>query len=799
MNNFIEEFEYVKNSSTNPSQIYIVGNLRFSVLTSCLLRVEYQNQGIFNDKTTQSVINRSFDSPSFTVKNMDNSIVIKTEKVEFYYDINLRKMTSVVLDDGRKVTDLKKGNLKGTCRTLDQARGKRKLQEGILSFNGVAVLDDSNSLLIGEDGYIEKRNNKGSDIYYFAYGFEYKKAVKDFFYLTGFPPLIPRFALGNWWSRYKAYTQDEYTTLMQKFIDKKIPITVATIDMDWHWVDVIKRFGFDALDKKRKNLFELFYNISLPGWTGYSWNTELFPNPEGFLKWLKDKNLKVTMNLHPASGCKFYEDAYPAFCDFMGIDKDSKQQIYFDIADKKFIEGYFRFLHHPHEEMGVDFWWIDWQQGKNSGLENLDPLWALNHYHSIDISRNGKRPLILSRFAGAGCHRYPIGFSGDTIQGWSALDFQPYFTSTASNIGYTWWSHDIGGHCNGKRDDELYLRWVQFGVFSPIMRLHSTSNEFMGKEPWKYNKFVENTASDFMRLRHKLIPYLYTMNHLTASDGRPLIEPMYYENPRDIRAYKCPNEYYFGTELIVCPITEPCNKETGLAGTKVYLPKGRYTDVFTGRIYNGNTVTELFRDQSSIPVLAKEGAIIPMQKNCFTNEVSNPSEMEILICRGNNQFTLYEDDGNTMEYIHGKYSTTLYEVTEQGRKVSFKINPADGDLSLIPASRSYKLIFFDISDSESVTIKINDKSFVPEIKKENGAINIFINNVKSSDTVTAELENINIRTNPDRKELLTELISKVKGSNNSKALRYTAFIKKDYPTIIQPNLVKPITELDDLF
>ena len=133
-------------------------------------------------------------------------------------------------------------------------------------------------------------------------------------------------------------------------------------------------------------------------------------------------------------------------------------------------------------------WWIDWQQGSESRFPGVDPLWLLNHYHFLRSARKEKRPFIFSRYAGPGSHRYPAGFSGDSVTSWNSLRFQPYFTATAANIGYGWWSHDIGGHCAGKKDPELMMRWVQLGVFSPIMRLHSTSNLFNGKEPWKLDE-----------------------------------------------------------------------------------------------------------------------------------------------------------------------------------------------------------------------------------------------------------------------------------------------------------------------
>lgn len=222
---------------------------------------------------------------------------------------------------------------------------------------------------------------------------------------------------------------------------------------------------------------------------------------------------------------------------------------------------------------------IDQGKGSKSAIPGLDPLWILNHFHYLDIKRKGLRPMILSRYAGAGSHRYPIGFSGDTIISWESLNFQPYFTATASNIGYGWWSHDIGGHMNGVKDDELAVRWVQFGVFSPIMRLHSSCNPFSGKEPWRYNAIAESIMKDFLRLRHRMIPYLYTMNKLSSRDGIPLIQPMYYHHPMKPEAYKVTNQYYFGSELIVCPITKPMNGKLGVAKFTAWLPEGIWKSV----------------------------------------------------------------------------------------------------------------------------------------------------------------------------------------------------------------------------
>lgn len=788
MYDFVKTFGIFTDSPASCSEIF--GNVRISILTPSLIRVENQPDGKFCDLPTQTVICRSFDSPAYSISCDKTAIFLKTEKAEF--TLKNGKLVKVCLNDGRTVTDFHKGNLRGTRRTLDMTFGRVRIGEGIISRSGVALLDDSSSLVLMSDGTLKPRKNalerksNGTDIYCFAYGDDYNGAIRDYYKLCGSTPLIPRFALGNWWSRYKAYTQQEYLELMDRFKSENIPVTVATVDMDWHYTDIAERFGKDAAKcKTPKNPYTYLTGCYLiPGWTGYTWNEELFPDYRQFLKKLQNDNYKVTLNLHPAQGVRCFEAAYGDFAKFMGIDPESKQPIEFDISDPKFIQGYFRFLHHIYEDEGVDFWWLDWQQEKHTKIDGLDPLWALNHYHSLDVARDGKkRPLILSRFAGCGSHRYPLGFSGDTAINWATLKFQPYFTATASNIGYSWWSHDIGGHHYGRRDDELYLRWVQFGVFSPIMRLHSSKNEFIGKEPWKYGDETYRVVTDFMRLRHRLIPYLYTMNRRTNYDGIPLIRPMYYDYPKEKDAYTVGNEYFFGSELIVCPITEKADKRLNLGGAEVWLPQGKYTDIFTGRVYAGGTKLRMFRGTNSIPVLAKEGAIIPLSANGTDNNCKNPTDMEILIFSGNGEFRLYEDDGETEKYKNGEFSQTLFSVSRDNDTMCFSIEPVEGDASLVPEQRNYLLSFGNIADAE---IECSHEHTAE--KGQNFKLSV---SVKSSEKLTVTLKNIKEKKNPPKREMLTELICKIQGNNDLKSLLYSKCLTDEFDgKIASPKAVR---------
>jgi len=794
MEQFAKRFKIECSPVADKNQIYVNGGTRLTVITPCMLRVENQAEGKFCDEPTQSVWFRDFCKCDFEVKESGGKVEIKTDKATFVYSLSSKKMVKILLADGRKVTNYKAGNIKGTCRTLDITAGIITLNDGVCSRGGVAVLDDGKTLAIKPDGSILPRENKESDKYYFAYGNDYIGATTDLYKLTGKVPLIPRYALSNWWSRYKAYSQQEYLDLMDRFKEEQIPITVATVDMDWHWVDIKKKFGKDAHKvTKHLNFMEYVYDVWSVGWTGYSFNTELFPDPDGFIKKLKDDKYHVTFNIHPSMGVRWFEDQYEEMCKAMGQDPKEKKAVEFDITDKKFTEKYFDILHRPFEEKGVDFWWIDWQQGTNTAVKGLDPLWALNHYHFLDNAKDNHRPLILSRFCGAGSQRYPLGFSGDTTQTWKSLDFQPGFTATASNIAYPWWSHDIGGHCMGKKDDELYLRWVQLGVFSPVMRLHSTNNEFAGKEPWNYSGPVERIAKDALRLRHKLLPYIYTMNYRTHTECRAICEPMYYAYPEDGNAYDCKNEFFFGTELIVAPITEHTSLRTNLAGVNVWIPEGRYTDIFTGRIYKGNKFVKMFRDIETIPVLAKEGAIIPMSVNDRTNDCSNPEELELWVYRGNNTFTLYEDDGDTLSYQNGEYLKTAFTVAESGNKVTFSIKKAEGDVSVVPEERTYTVKFKDIV-SGNVTVNGADA-----VVNTCGTLEVKFT-AKAEATVEITLENCDYLRNGEMKPMLTNVISKFQMSTDKKGMVYNSFIqnKKSVPNVAK-DFRGPIEEIMNLY
>lgn len=756
MNKLNSQFIINADSKANEKNILTFDKTRITVILPGVIRIE---KGEFCDKPTQSFWHRNHGKVNFTAEKNSNKVIIKTDEAEFCVNLSSGKCVWAKRDGLTSKCDNKK-NLKGTARTLDQAKGSVKLLDGVVSSDGAAVVDDSRSLVIDENGEIVPRKGECKDIYVFCYGHKFTEAVKALFKLCGSSPLIPKYALGNWWSRYHAYSEESYINLMLEFKKRNIPLTVATIDMDWHWVNIKKQFP--EFQAKWGD-----YYIVMDGWTGYSWNTDLFPDYKRFLNTLHSMGLKTTVNLHPANGVRSFEDMYEDMAKAMDKDPETGGRIDFDITDPKFVNAYFDILHHPYEENGVDFWWIDWQQGRKTKTSGLDPLWALNHFHYLDSQRNGKRPLILSRYAGIGSHRYPLGFSGDSHMSWSALDFQPYFTSTASNCGYTWWSHDIGGHCRGEHNYEMYTRWVQLGVFSPILRLHSTNNDLSGKEPWNYCKQAETIVSDFMRLRHSLIPYIYSMNYRSHNEGRALCEPIYYIAPEEKDAYKCRNTFMFGSELLVCPVTQKCDVNTHTALSEVYLPSGRWTNIFNGKIYEGPKKVRINSELEEMPVFAKEGAIIPMSED-EGNSIENPENLRLKIYRGKNEFNLYEDDGETLDYENGEFSKTSVQVSEENKNLKVTLSGAKMK-PFMPEKRAYIFEFCDVESYDGITVMSDGKEIEVEKINEN---TISTGKLSIESNIEITLENITAKKNPPYEKSFINALSKFDAKNGRKTKLY---------------------------
>ena len=685
----MKDYHFESKPLAQPEAVVSGSHYRFTVLTDRVIRYEWSHDGKFEDRASTFAINRNFPPPKFQVVERNDELEIINEYFHLSYDKKRFSPSGLLCSFAAKITlwgsqwrydddpNAPQGqNLGGTARTLDGCDGRCELGLGVISRDGYAAIDDSKSMLFDGQGFVAgRRPGDRIDGYLFCHGHDYKAAIRDLYALSGKQPLLPRWCLGNWWSRYYRYHQDEYIGLMDEFTKNKVPLSVAVVDMDWHLVR----------DPR----------VPHAGWTGYTWDDKLFPKPEIFGREMHSRNLKITLNDHPHHGIHHHEDSYEEMAKFLDFDTSQKNPILFDPTSPKFMEAYLTILHRNLEKVACDFWWIDWQQGSHTKVPGIDPLWLLNHFHFLDNALGGKRPIIFSRYAGPGSHRYPVGFSGDTVTTWASLEFQPEFTATASNIGYGWWSHDIGGHFGGCRDDELVTRWVQFGVFSPMMRLHSGDSRWSSKEPWLYRKENEVIIEKYMRLRHRMIPYLYTRNVLASTEDMPLIQPMYWLYPARNEAYSVPNQYFFGPELIVAPIVKPRDKRTNLGWVDVWLPPmHRHVDIFTGTVYDGDRELKMYRPLHEIPVLAHEGSIIPFDANPTPgNGGMNPEHFEVLVVIGRNgQTSVLEDPADDSDQVKKESPST----GERGSLVQY--HQDKGELTAHVTGRTWTFRFLAITE-----------------------------------------------------------------------------------------------------
>ena len=710
----------------NNEAVVTFDKVRFTVLSPIMIRMEWDSLGKFEDHASFVVINRNLPLPKYSKKEDRKSIIITTDKLTLKYIKSTGKFTSqnlqIIFNDKNNKTNWKPGtpnkeNLLGTIRTLDGCNGGRYwnkdtivLEEGIISKDGWYLIDDSKNLLFDNSDWpwvLPRQEGSRQDWYFIGYGNDYKTALLNYTKIAGKIPIPPKYAFGYWWSRYWSYTDQELRELVANMNKYDIPLDVLVIDMDWHKTDNLS-WVKPIVDEFDQNL----------GWTGFTWNKNLFPNPENFLTWVKNQNLSITMNLHPASGVAPWEDAYPAFAKAMNFDTTGHKNIPFEIADKKFATNYFNILLHPLEKQGVDFWWLDWQQWPFSKkIQNLSNTWWLNYCHFTDMERNGQqRPMLYHRWGGLGNHRYQIGFSGDTWISWNSLAYQPFFTATASNVGYGYWSHDIGGHTWGripveqqKMQPELTTRWTQFGVFSPILRHHSTKKPSIYKEAWLYPFEYTVAIHDAINLRYALFPYIYTAAREAYETGLSIVRPMYYEYPNMPEAYEYKNQYFFGDDMIVAPVIAPILKDEHTAKVNVWLPAGQWYEWYTGTMLDGGKVYERGFLINEIPVYIKAGAIIPMYPKIKSLRDTVRELVVNVFPGGNFKTKVYEDNGFTNEYTRQDFAFTTISTETNNGNVNLAIFPREGDYSGALNSRSYHIKFTGSLVPEKVIV--DDKEY----------------------------------------------------------------------------------------
>ncbi|MCI8548362.1 MAG: DUF5110 domain-containing protein [Bacilli bacterium] len=715
------EVDYSKAKSEN--KVMVVGRkFRFTVITERVIRLEYSPTSTFVDQPSQHFYSRNLGVPEFTIRQDANFLEIRTR----YFVLSYMKEQPFI---GSKVDPMK--NLKITlCSAVDKDKQRdwyyghpevrnmsgnfvgidvemsKDYSRGLYSIEGFVSINDSHTKLLDRDGTLLDRNGENLDIYVFMYGIDFNLALNDYFKMTGFPELIPRFAFGNWWCRNTNYNDLRLDDLLLRFDKKKIPISVLLLDKDWHYR------SYDTYKDLR---------------TGFTFNKELFPDPGSTIARIHRRNIRVGLQINPTEGFHPFDMFYKKACEY--LQNSSNTVIPYNPLDPKQVDVYLKVYLHTLESLGVDFFWNDYK-----GENDIIKLWASNHYLYLDSTREAsKRGLILGRGSVYGAHRYPILYGGSSEISWSELKKEVFMYINASNMGISYLSFDVGGNHGGIEESELYIRHVELGCFSPILRFHEARGPYYKKEPWLWEAKTFNIVSDYLRLRHRLIPYIYTEAYKYSQVGIPIIQPFYYNYPwcYDDPLYK--NQYYFGSQLLVCPILSKKDIVMNRTIHRFYMPDGIWYDFFTGKRFPGGKKYVSFFREEDYPVFAHAGSIIPLSNRSDRNNIGLPTDMEIHIFPGtSNMYTLYEDDGVTSLYKEGYFLKTSIDYNYLRSNYTVIIRSVEGKSGIAPERRNYKILFRNTKKADDVKVLFNNTE-VTSLLSIDG--NDFIVEVKDVPTV----------------------------------------------------------------
>ena len=666
----------LKDAKAKKENIILGKTFRISILTDRLVRLEYNKQGKFEDKPTQRVLYRAFPKNNYTITQSETLMQIVTSNFTIDYvkehtfigskiapSSNL-KITLNNTDRSCNYNHPEARNFGTIAYSLDDFKGKLKLDKGLYSTDGFCFIDDSNSMILNENGTFSKRKDDELDFYVFMYKKDFGLCLQDYYKLTGYPMMVPRYALGNWWHKNTNYNNNDIYKLIKKFDEEDIPLSVFMLGDKWHTLE--EPFSIN--------------------------NTSIDIN--NLKKYLAGKSVKLALTLEP------------------NLNVTNSSSIYQKVSSLVKDNNNFNFLPLDNNRLNIYTTEVIYKLINNGidifNLKYINPsdklsLALLNHYHYAYESMSlNKRGFVMTRNHNVAIHRYGVVNTGETNVDWNTLSILPRYNSSASNMGISYICNAIGGYRNGIEDFELFIRYIQFGVFSPLLVLASDDGKYYRREPWRWNLSQEEIIKKYLQLRHKLIPYIYTESYIYHKSGSPIVQPLYYQYPKIYDEPMYVNQYFFGQSMLVCPITKKKNIVMDRVVQKLFIPDGIWYELESGKKYPGNKYYMSFYKDEDYPVFCKEGSIIVMS---LDYGVGNPVNLEVDVFPGSNgEYKLYEDDGITNNFKNGNFAITEFTFNYASDKYELIINPVSCQ-GLIPDFRNYKIKF---RNTNSASIKVTD-------------------------------------------------------------------------------------------
>lgn len=704
------------------------GTLKLQVCSDSIIRVLYSASGSFAEQPDYVILKKDWPATKWTMDSTDKDVTISTSKLKLvvaridgaitYEDASGKQLLQ---EASRKLTHVKV-NGEDTFRAESVANiygsheglyGLGQHQAGVWNYRGESVdisQDNSNisvPFLVSSNGYgIYWNNDSRSRVnnrfanyiyissevadlidYYFLYGPALDQVIAAYRELTGQAPMFGKWAYGFWQCKNRYKSQAEILGVAQKYRDLHIP--VDNIVQDWFWWIRKGEFVFNSNYPDPKGMVEQLHKLDFhlmisiwpffePGSTNYD-----YMQKQG---WFVDK-FKFAKPPYHQDAMAVYDATNP-----------QARKYYWDQVDK----GLF--------SLGIDAWWMDTTEPETEGQEEnilLDHKLAVgsgnryvNVYPLLDTAAvhdgqraatDKKRVYILSRSAFAGSQRNAVtAWSGDIVSDWVTFRRQIPAGLNFSLSGIPYWTTDIGGFVSGNPNDpayrELFVRWFQFGTFSPILRVHGTRNPDEN-ELWSYGPDAQKILVNFDRLRYRLLPYIYSMAWQTTSAGYTPMRALVMDFRDDARADNVADQFMFGPAILVNPVTEP-----SVQTRRLYLPGATWYDFWMGTALHGPRTLDAPAPLDRIPLYVRAGSIVPMgpDEEWATQKAADPIELRIY--RGaNGAFTLYEDENDNYNYEKGVYATVPFHWDDA--KQTLTIGARKGQFPGMLANRSFRVVF----------------------------------------------------------------------------------------------------------
>ncbi len=671
------------------------GALRLQVCMDSIIHVLYSPTGKFPQRTDYVVTHAAWSPAQWKFESSEKNVNISTATLKATIEKESGALSffelpnKQVFRDGKRIMTAETVNGEKTyhAETVVEMYGSREgfyglgqHQAGVWNYHGESVdVSQENTniavpMLLSSNGYGILWNNTSrtrfnnrfvhvmyisSEVadtidYYFIYGPEFDKIIASYRDLTGAAPLFGRWAYGFWQCKNRYKSQDEILGVAQKYRDLHLP--ADNIVQDWFWWN---RKGEHVFNKNypdpKRMVVELHkdnFHLMISVWPFFEPGSKEYEDMDrrGFFI----ERTKVAHLPYHALGMAAYDPTNP-----------EARKYYWDLMDKALFK------------IGADAWWLDTTEPETEGQEeslllghklfigsgdryaNIFPLMTTRAvYEGQRSASDQKRVFILSRSAFAGSQRYGVtAWSGDVVSDWLSFKRQIPAGLNFSLSGIPYWTTDIGGFFIASPSDpnfrELFVRWFQFGAFSPIFRVHGTRFNPDENELWSYGPEAGKILVQYDTLRYRLLPYIYSLAWKTTSEGYTPMRPLVMDFRQDVNAQNIGDQFMYGPAILVNPVTEP-----GATAWHLYLPQAKWYDFWTGSVAEGGKFVDASAPLDRMPLYVRAGSIVPMgpAEEYSSQKPADPIELRVYP-GADGDFTFYEDENDTYNYEKGKYAT----------------------------------------------------------------------------------------------------------------------------------------------